>query len=71
MLLKLDNNSAMAYIKNQLGWDRFEEIGHPEQRLMDVVPRKEHTHSGATPPGVLNCTADRESRVMRDRSDWK
>ena len=35
----------------QPGRDHLEEIGHPDPRPMDVVPGKEHTHPGQTPPG--------------------
>ena len=36
-----------------------------------MVPGEEYSHSSSVnQPGVMNQAADRESRSMKDRSDW-
>ena len=60
-------------IHKQSGGNSIPRAGTPDPRPVDVVPREEHPHTGKTPPRRLdlNTVADRESRCMRDRSDWK
>ena len=52
----------------QSGRNNLKETCLLDSRSMDVVPGKEYTHPSSTP---ARHTADRESRSMRDRSDWK
>ncbi len=42
-----------------------------DERTVALVPRQEHNPASHSPAGVLNGTADEESRVMKDRTDWR
>ena len=69
MLLRIDNMTAIAYINNQ-GGTVSEQLVHLTHDLwMWCLERNIHIHAQHL-PGSLNTVADRESRSMRDRSDW-
>ena len=65
-----DGQYNSPYIYKQIWRDCFSGIESPDQRAMAMVPGQEHFPPGYTPSGVQNVTADEESRVMRDRTDW-
>ena len=70
VLLKLDNTSAVAYINNQGGTISKNLVALTRDLWMWCLEQNIHIQAQYL-PGVQNCTADRESRSMRDRSDWK
>ena len=70
VLLRIDNTTAVAYINNQ-GGTVSEELVHLTRDLwMWCLKRNIHIHAQHL-PGRLNTVADRESKSIRDRSDWK
>ncbi len=69
-LVKLDNMSAVAYINNQGGTVSKNLVCLTRDLWMWCLERNIHIQAQHL-PGVQNCTADRESRSVRDRSDWK
>ena len=69
VLLRIDNTTAVAYINNQ-GGTVSEDLVHLTCNLwMWCLERNIHIHAEHV-PGCLNVVANRESRYMRDRSDW-
>ena len=69
VLLRIDNMTAVAYINNQ-GGTVSEQLVHLTRDLwMWCLERNIHIQAQYL-PGSLNTVADRESRSMRDRSDW-
>ncbi len=70
VLLKLDNTTVVAYINNQGGTVSKKLVSLTQDLWMwylerNILIQAQHL------PGVQNCTADRESRSMKNRSDWK
>ena len=70
VLLKIDNTTAVAYINNHGGTVSRELVSLTRDLWMWCLERNIHIQAQHL-PGVLNRTADWESRSMRDRSDWK
>ena len=70
VLLKIDNTAAVAYINNQGGTVSKDLVSLTRKLWMWCLERNIHIQAQHL-PGVMNLTADAESRVMRDRSDWK
>ena len=70
MLLRIDNTTVVAYIDNQGGMVSEELVHLTRDLWMWCLKRNIHIHAEHL-PGCLNVVADRESRYMRDRSDWK
>ncbi len=67
--LKVDSETALTYI-NQLGGTLSSpRAGSADERTVALVPRQEHNPASHSPAGVLNGTADEESRVMEARQD--
>ena len=69
VLMKIDNTTAVAYINNQGGAVSKELISLTRDLWMWCLERNIHIQAQYL-PGVMNQTADRESRSMKDRSDW-
>ena len=69
VLMKIDNTTAVAYINNQGGTVSKELISLTRDLWMWCLERNIHIQAQYL-PGVLNQAADRESRSMKDRSDW-
>ena len=69
VLLKIDNTTAVAYINNQGGTVSKELIALTKDLWMWCLERNIHIQAQHL-PGVMNQVADRESRTMRDKSDW-
>jgi len=70
ILLRMDNTTAVAYINNQGGTVSRELVALTKELwlwclLRDISIKAQHL------PGILNGVADKESREMLDRSDWK
>ena len=70
VLLKLDNSSAVAYINNHSGTISKKLVSLTWDLWMRCQERNIHIRDQYL-PDIQNCTANRESRLMRDRSDWK
>ena len=70
ILLKIDNTTAVAYIKKQGGTISKDLIVLTRDPWMWCLERNIHIQAQYL-PGVMNQVADRESRSMKDRSDWK
>ena len=70
VLLKIDNTTAVAYINNHGGTVSKELVSLTRDLWMWCLERNIHIQAQHL-PGVLNLTADMESRSMKDRSDWK
>ena len=70
VLLKVDNTTAVAYINNQGGTVSRDLVSLTRDLWMWCLERNIHIQAQHL-PGVLNRTADAESRSMKDRSDWK
>ncbi len=67
--LKVDSETALTYI-NQLGGTLSPpRAGSADERTVALVPRQEHNPASHSPAGVLNGTADEESRVLEARQD--
>jgi hypothetical protein len=69
-LIKTDNTSVVAYINNQGGTVSKELVALTRELWMWFLERNIHIEAQHL-PGLLNQIADRESRSLRDRSDWK
>ena len=69
MWLRIDNMTVVAYINNQ-GGTVSQELVHLTDLWMWCLERYIHIHAEHL-PGRLNIMADRESRSMKDRLDWK
>ena len=69
MLLLIDNQTAVAYINNLGGTISAQAMVLARTLWMWSLERG-ITLQEQYLPGEENVTADRESRVMRDRSDW-
>ena len=67
--LKMDNTTALTYI-NKYGGTVSAELNRLTKELWFWCLEKNITLQATHLPGTLNCTADEESRVMRDRTDW-
>ncbi len=68
VLLRIDDTTAVAYINN-LGSTVSKELLDLSKTLwMWCLERNIHITAQHL-PGVLNCIADAESRIMRGRSD--
>ena len=67
--LKMDNTTALTYI-NKFGGTVSPELNRLTKELWLWCLDRNITLEATHLPGVKNCTADEESRVMRDRSDW-
>ncbi len=61
----MDNTTAIAYL-NQFGGGGWEISPETKQHCMDRNINLLANHLA----GDLNVTADEESRVMKDRTDW-
>ena len=70
VLLRIDNTTAVAYINNHGGTVSRELVSLTRDLWMWCLERNIHIQAQHL-PGVLNHTADLESRSMKDRSDWK
>ena len=70
ILLRLDNTSAVAYINNLGGIVSQNLVTLTKNLWMWCLERNIHIIAQHL-PGIMNCTADTESRTMRDRTDWK
>ena len=70
VLLRIDNTTAVAYINNLGGRVSRELLRLAKTLWMWCLERNIHIIAQHL-PGVLNHIADAESRIMRDRSDWK
>jgi len=70
VLLKLDSMTAVTYI-NKLGGTVSPRLNHIVKELWLWCLNRDITVVAEHLPGVLNTIADEESRVMKDRSDWK
>ena len=70
VLLKIDNTTAVAYINNHGGTVSKQLVTLSRELWMWCLERNIHIQAQYL-PGAMNLTADRESRCMRDRSDWK
>ena len=70
ILLKIDNTTAVAYINNLGGTISQDLVVLAKDLWMWCLERNIHIIAQHL-PGVLNQTADAESRLMRDRMDWK
>ena len=57
-------------ISQQHGWDGFRPGKDPSGELWMWCLRRDILLTTQYLPGRENVTADRESRVMKDRSDW-
>lgn len=68
--LKMDNTSALTYI-NKFGGTVSPELNRLTKELWTWCLKKRITLRATHLAGVLNVTADEESRVMKDRTDWK
>jgi hypothetical protein len=69
VLLLLDNTTAVAYINN-MGGTVSAQVTLIARDLWMWCLERDILLSAQHLPGVENTTADRESRKMRDRSDW-
>ena len=69
VLLQLDNSTAVAYINN-LGGTVSPLLTSMARSLWLWALERDIVISAQHIPGVSNTTADLESRVERDRSDW-
>ena len=69
VLMKIDNTTAVAYINNQGETVSKELIYLTWDLWMWYLERNIHIQAQYL-PGVMNQTADRESRSMKDKSDW-
>ena len=69
VLLLLDNTTAVSYI-NHLGGTVSPQATHLVKDLWLWCLRQSISLKAQHLPGKENVIADRESRVMRDRSDW-
>ena len=67
--MKIDNTTAIAYINNQGVTVSKELISLTRDLWMWCLERNIHIQAQYL-PGVMNQTVDRESRSMKDRSDW-
>ena len=67
--LMMDNTTALTYI-NKYGGTVSPELNRLTKELWLWCLERNITIQASHLPGTLNCTADEESRVMRDRSDW-
>ena len=70
LLLRIDNTTAVAYINNLGGTVSAELVTLAKNLWMWCLERNIHITAQHL-PGVLNSTADAESRTMLDRTDWK
>ena len=69
VLLLIDSQTAVAYINNRGGTISAQAMILAKNLWMWSIERG-LTLQAQYLPGVENVRADRESRVMRDRSDW-
>jgi len=69
VLLQLDNSTAVAYI-NKLGGTVSPVLNTMVRSLRLWALETDMMLSAQHIPRVLNTTADHESRVERDKSDW-
>ena len=70
LLLYLDNTTAVAYI-NHLGGTVSPQATTLAKDLWIWCLERNIFLTAQHLPGIVNIIADSESRVMRDRSDWK
>ena len=69
MLLKMDNTSAIAYI-NKMGGTVSPALNKLNKEFWLWCMERDTSVQAQHLAGKLNETADEESRVMKDRSDW-
>ena len=69
VLLRLDNTTAVAYV-NKLGGTVSPRLNSIVRELWLWCMNRDITLVAEHLPGLENTIADKESRVMRDRSDW-
>ena len=69
ILLKVDNTTAISYI-NKLGGTVSPQLNQLTRDLWLWCMDRNITLKAVHLAGKLNVTADEESRVMKDRSDW-
>ena len=69
-MLKIDNTAAVAYINNQGEIVSKELVCLTRKHWMWCLEMNIHIQAQNL-PGVMNLTADAESKIMRDWSDWK
>ena len=67
--LKMDNTTALTYI-NKYGGTVSPELNQLTKEIWSWCLERNITLKASHLAGTLNLTADEESRVMRDRSDW-
>ena len=68
--LRMDNTTALNYI-NKLGGTVSPELNRLTRELYGHGAWREILLEASYLAGTFNVRADEESRVMRDRSDWK
>ena len=69
VLLRMDNTSAIACI-NKMGGTVSPTLNKLNKEFWLWCMERDITVQAQHLAGTLNCTADAESRIMRDRSDW-
>ena len=69
VLLKMDNTAAIAYI-NKMGGTVSPSLNRLNKEFRVWCMERDISVQAQHLAGVLNCTADAKSRVMKDRSDW-
>ena len=69
VLLKMDNTSAIAYI-NKMGGTVSPALNKLNKEFWLWCMERDISVQAQHLAGKLNETADEESRVMKDRSDW-
>ena len=70
ILLRMDNMSAVTYV-NKLGGTVSQNLTAITKSLWLWCLQKDISFIAEHLPGVQNAIADEESRVMKDRTDWK
>lgn len=70
VLLLVDNMTAIAYLNHQ-GGTHSRKLSDLAIEVWNWALKRGLTLHAEHIPGVLNVTADRESRMKKDASDWK
>ena len=70
VLLRMDNTAAVAYVNKLEEQYKSPKLNITVRELWLWCMNRDITLVAEHLPGILNTTADKKSRVMRDRSDW-
>ena len=70
ILLRMDNTSAITYV-NKLGGTVSQSLTAITKNLWLWCLQRDISLIAEHLPGVQNTIADKESRMMKDRTDWK